>query len=158
MRFANPKPPFCAACFQHSTGDHVDFEASYDGPVIEKDGIKIPVDDLILCRDCVRAAAELIGMVEPDRTAEYITGLEEHIEELKAEVVKKDKALSDLTYTNTTLAEFPIKRRAGKPHFKGVPDDIAKQLQKRRSRQDAHGGPSKKRPSQRQRKKQEAKS
>ena len=137
MRLADPKPPFCAACFQHSTDTHVDFEASYDGPVIEKDGIKTPVDDLILCESCVRSAANLLGMLDPEMLLKLIQDAEGEIRELRNEVEKKDKVISDLTYTNGALAEFPVKRRQGRPHFKGVPQEVKDELKTRVKRSEA---------------------
>jgi hypothetical protein len=52
----------CSACFNQQPDEiHVDFEAAYDGPVIDQSsGIKMTVDDLYLCADCVRAAYRLL--------------------------------------------------------------------------------------------------
>jgi hypothetical protein len=73
MKFADPKPPFCSACYQHSTGRHIDFEASWDGPVLE-DGskIKVSVDDLILCETCVTRAARCSDWTTPRSCASWL--------------------------------------------------------------------------------------
>lgn len=63
----------CSSCFgQYPQRRHIDFESSWDGPVI-KDGImgengeisqRVPVsiDELIVCEDCIEAAAKMLGM------------------------------------------------------------------------------------------------
>ena len=67
MRIANPNPVYCSSCFSQKPHDvHVDFEVAWDGPVISEDGLRMTIDDLICCRDCVVAAAALVGMVDAD--------------------------------------------------------------------------------------------
>lgn len=67
MRLADTAPPRCASCYDQKTdARHVDFEASYDGPVIPgADPLlsqAVSVDDLIICEGCLREAARLIGL------------------------------------------------------------------------------------------------
>lgn len=71
-KIAEAEPFFCAACHGRPEGArYIDFEAYYDGPVINEDGIKLTIDDLVICDQCLGAAARLIGFVEAsdDRTA-----------------------------------------------------------------------------------------
>jgi hypothetical protein len=57
----------CAACYgQYGDRRYVDFEAAYDGPVLEG-AIKVAIDDLVICENCLTAAAKMIGLVKaPD--------------------------------------------------------------------------------------------
>lgn len=53
-------PIHCAACYAQQPGlRHVDFDSAADRGYA--DGI--PVDDIIVCENCVRRAGELVGMV-----------------------------------------------------------------------------------------------
>lgn len=72
MRFAPVAPAYCAACFQHDAQvRHVDFEGTYDGPVLTlEDGRKQPIDDLILCEKCLVAAFELLDPQQMNRRLE----------------------------------------------------------------------------------------
>lgn len=137
MKFADPKPPFCSSCFQHSTGNHVDFEAFYDGPVIEKDGTKIPVDDLILCEECVRRAGELLGMIDPKRALNVEEEAKAQLDAMKVELTAKDRVISDLQHTMKELVDHPVKRPGGRPRIRGVPKDVKAQLTKREERSEA---------------------
>jgi hypothetical protein len=57
MRIAHTPPVACASCFaQYPDKVHVDFESTWDGPVINNDGTNYSVDDLVICEDCMRAA------------------------------------------------------------------------------------------------------
>jgi hypothetical protein len=64
-----PAPPCCSACYQPQPQKrHVDFGASTDGPVTDV----IPVgaigvvghviDEIVLCEDCIKEAAALLGL------------------------------------------------------------------------------------------------
>lgn len=67
MRIANPNPVYCSSCFQQKPHDtHVDFEVAWDGPVISLDGLRMTIDDLVICKDCLISAAGLVGMVDAD--------------------------------------------------------------------------------------------
>lgn len=86
MRIANPNPAYCAACFSQKLGmRHVDFEAYFDGPVIDQgNGMKQCIDDLILCEECVRTAARFIGMVDNVEAAEELEKLRKEVGTLRA--------------------------------------------------------------------------
>lgn len=61
-------PQYCSACFgQDSKIRHIDFNAACDRGWYGQDpGTHIAMDDLILCEKCVKEAANLLGMVDPD--------------------------------------------------------------------------------------------
>jgi hypothetical protein len=64
IRLAETPPTHCASCFgQYPDRRHIDFGAYWDGPVFARDegdvagGAPIAVDDLVICEECLRAAA-----------------------------------------------------------------------------------------------------
>ena len=59
-------PGYCAACFQAKLDEpHVDLGAAYEGPVLaHPDGSKQTVDDLIVCKGCIREAARALEIHE----------------------------------------------------------------------------------------------
>lgn len=67
IRLAPVPPVACSSCGgQYTDRRHVDFGAAWDGPMIsagdESRGvIGHAVDDLIVCEDCLRDAAKLLG-------------------------------------------------------------------------------------------------
>jgi hypothetical protein len=89
---ADTPPVRCSACFgQYVDRDHVDFEASWDGPVVEggyigenglESNIRVSIDELVLCENCVRDAAALVGFGD--------------VEKLSAELAQKDQQLADM--------------------------------------------------------------
>lgn len=57
MKIADPNPVYCSCCFQQQpTKLHIDFEVAWDGPVINEDGLRVPIDDLYLCENCIESA------------------------------------------------------------------------------------------------------
>ena len=62
-RIAYSNPPVCLACGGAKPHvRHVDFQAAYDGPTFREEGAVVTVDDLMICEDCVREAAELLAV------------------------------------------------------------------------------------------------
>jgi hypothetical protein len=55
--------PYCASCYQARPGQpHVDFDAAYDGPVLDA-AAAMQIDDLVICHVCLGGAARLLGYV-----------------------------------------------------------------------------------------------
>jgi len=85
------RPPVaCASCFgQYPQRRHVDFHSDYDGPTLPPDaenvagGKFLSIDDLIICEECLSAAAALVGLASAD--------------ELKAEVADLRATAAELT-------------------------------------------------------------
>lgn len=71
----------CAACYTFNDKPHVDMSASFDGPVLENG---MTIDDLILCEDCVRSAAQALSL---DNERDIVTAAEVKAEaaEVRAE-------------------------------------------------------------------------
>jgi hypothetical protein len=102
-KFAETPPAMCSGCFgQYPDRQHIDFESSWDGPVVEggamgENGqvisrIPVSIDELILCEDCVREGASLLGLSE-ENTAK--------LDQLRAEIIDlkaRNKGLD--TYVN----------------------------------------------------------
>jgi len=119
----NPRPEF------------VDFEAAYDGPVIDDpnaDGVKVYMDKIVVCEHCVKQAAQLLGLDNVQRHVSEKEALVERTVELEHEIADKDKAISHLTYTVGTLIDHPVKRPAGKPQLVG-PESHEEELKQLRS-------------------------
>jgi hypothetical protein len=107
LKIALTTPAACASCFgQYPDRTHIDFEAAYDGPVINSDdNIKMPVDDLIICEDCLQEAFRLI----PDERTERIAELERELEGQRERLVGKDVYIRQLeeSVARKTLPEVP---------------------------------------------------
>lgn len=138
MRKTSIAPSFCAACFQQKPDKvHVDFEAAFDGPVVEvSPGIKVTIDDLVICRDCLAAAASLIGYVHDEELKSENEELGRTIDRLLDEAQYKDKSIVDLTKDVANLGRANVKKRHGKPppvYNDGVKvEESPKDLRKRR--------------------------
>lgn len=111
IALAQPAPAHCSSCYQQKPQQpHVDFGAGYDGPVVPAlqgtvGVIGHSIDELILCEDCIRTAAKLIGYedvrelldkletVEEARDVlhEKLQAAESHVEQLTAAVASKDQ-------------------------------------------------------------------
>lgn len=144
-RLADPPPVVCSVCHQPPMAEghrlrYVDFEVAFDGPVVTRYGERVDsgqtvpyaVEWLIICEKCLKAGAHLIGLEESLDQAEQRVALEERIRELELEVRTKDRAISDLNHTVTTVIDHPVKRPARAPKIVG-PDSHAKELKTVRS-------------------------
>jgi hypothetical protein len=82
-------PVACASCYgQYTDRAHVDFGATYDGPVLNQVDVistgvtNVQIDELIICDHCLNAAAALIGLVDPGETTEQLKEMAGRIETL----------------------------------------------------------------------------
>jgi hypothetical protein len=90
---------------------HVDFEASWDGPVVDGGlatgeglarGPLTSIDELVICEECLTVAGALLGLEPQDQTR--IDALECQLDdarsanlELQAHVKEQDRALASRT-------------------------------------------------------------
>lgn len=103
MRVADTAPAYCSGCFQSKPAErHIDFDVAWDGPTITE-AVTVAIDDLILCEDCLKAAAKLIGMADPaadqaeleqlrasnQHLVEKVRGLEDYAGRMEAAVAAK---------------------------------------------------------------------
>jgi hypothetical protein len=85
IHLAETPPVVCSSCFGQYTGRrHVDFGAAWDGPMVPPDqtvagGKMVSVDDLVVCEDCLRFAAQLIGLGDVGERDERIERLNERL-------------------------------------------------------------------------------
>jgi hypothetical protein len=127
-KLADTRPPFCASCFQFPGEKRcVDFEAAYDGPVIPGTPEPVPVDDLVLCEDCL---AEAFDLLDPQGLKETISELTQLLLDAQSEIQAKDKAIRGFQFTTSELIEHPVAKFPGKPRLEGVPEEIRKQITK----------------------------
>lgn len=103
--------PYCSSCYQAKPGQpHIDFEAAWDGPVLDA-AAAAQIDDLVICADCLDGAARLLGYTrDEDRI---------RVEQVEAEKValreRAQAAEAALAKARTALAEGPAKRGPGRP-------------------------------------------
>src|SRR4029077_7750443 len=91
MRIANVPPTMCSACFgQYPDRTHVDFEAAWDGPVVNNNGTAYSVDELVLFETCLRVGFDLLP------ASDEVESLHDQLAQLRAsndQLVQYSKAL-----------------------------------------------------------------
>lgn len=123
----NDTPTVCAVCLQPPMAfdprpEYVDFGSAYDGPVIDDPNApseQVYIDKIVICEDCVKQGARLLGLDNVERYQQELEALGEQILGLQKQVKEKDRAISDLSHTVGTLIDHPVKRPAGRPQIKG---------------------------------------
>lgn len=113
-------PAYCASCYaQKPEQRHVDLDAAYDGPVLEG-SVRVAIDDLILCEECLTQAAGLIGLVNPgDQAAE--------LERFRAQVAEQDeRLLRQKTYVDRLEEAVAAKPAPAKAAARGRRPNAAK--------------------------------
>ena len=113
-----PAPAYCSACFSAKPQmRHIDFECVWDGPVINvEDGIRVQVDDLIVCEDCLSAAAARLDIANAG--AARISELENRVFELDARRAHAEAALAKVREampTTPSAAGEAAPKRRGRP-------------------------------------------
>lgn len=134
MKLAEPPIEFCVSCQALYTGTetdedgnekkkvrYIDFEAFYDGPVIENGayagGIKVPVTDLIICEQCITRAGKLIGLIDGEDLKEENEELGRLVEEKNNEIHDLHTVVSDQQSTITTLSKGTIQKPSRRPRI-----------------------------------------
>lgn len=121
IRKAQPPPSHCSSCFgQYPDREHVDFCAVWEGPVVEHKSVgvtPVSIDELIICETCIRAAAALLGLVEPAEDAEQVAERETAIGDLRERLTGQAdyiRSLEQAAEKRGTLeqAMAPRKRKA----------------------------------------------
>lgn len=126
MRFALRPPSYCAACFgQYPDRLHIDFEASWDGPVVEvANGLKVTIDDLIICENCLKGAASLFKLVDADELRSENVDLGELVENLQKQLALRDDTIADLAEAVKRLRDETIKRSDGRHRKLGTNEAV----------------------------------
>lgn len=113
-------PMFCSACHnQDNSKQHVDFDAACDrgyGESEDNPGIRISMDDLVLCETCLRDGASRIGMVDSEQHAAKVASLEGRLAE---ETRRCEQAVNYANRMEEALAARPdpiqVSRPRGRP-------------------------------------------
>jgi len=107
----------------------VDFEAAYDGPVIPGTPEPVPVDDLVICENCL---AEAFMILDPQNLKETIRELETVVKDQSVALDAKDKTIRGAKATIGELVEHPVATFPGRPKLIGVSDEVRTLITKRR--------------------------
>jgi hypothetical protein len=123
MKIAESPPAYCSACHgQYPERQHVDFEAYWDGPVFETgpedNTIKVAIDDLILCENCMDTAAMLLGYVKKKEIIKENYQLGKAVEAKNEKIKELEKIISDQSYTTEKILEQEVKRPVGRPQIR----------------------------------------
>lgn len=120
MRVADIAPAYCSGCFQSKPQmRHIDFQVAWDGPTIKEglatgDGVQheiaVTIDDLILCEECVCAAAAHVGMVDPGKESAELA----QMREINERLVERNRGLEDYA----SKMEAAVSARPAQPQRK----------------------------------------
>jgi len=136
-RIAQTAPAYCASCYTVRPGEeYVDFEAAYNGPVLIGDQDhngnwpKQPIDDLVICKSCLREAATLLNLGEDKEEIDRQNAvIEAAIDDIEA----KDRMIHRLEMTLAELVDHPVaKVQGGASQYAGLPEEIKNRLERRR--------------------------
>lgn len=131
MTKLSSKPAYCASCFQQESVRYVDFEAAYDGPVVPGTPVPIPVDDLVLCENCL---GEAFALLDPQNLRETIEELKNLLMDAYNSIDAKDKAIQGSKATITELIDFPVAKFPGKPKLEALPEEVREEITRARFR------------------------
>lgn len=107
----------CAACYgQYTEMDAVDFQAAYDGPVLDTEGqIKVAIDDLVICRTCLTRAGELLGLTDADKTIAAAQQVLDTVDTLYGERDELVKVVNSLRHTLDVVLGARLEKPGGRP-------------------------------------------
>lgn len=110
---------YCSSCHgQYLDRKHVDFESYYDGPVIDTEsGIKVSIDDLIICDQCLKNAGALVGLFPADDLKQENQELGETVEEKDDQIKVQHELISDLEKTLAKFTDEKIQRPDRRPRM-----------------------------------------
>lgn len=113
-------PMFCASCgSQDPQARYVDFDAAWDGPVVNPDdGIKMQIDDLVICEGCLKEASRLVGLVDPDQTAETLARAQQDLIAKEEKITELQRYIDGL---QAAIAAKPGGRQPAQPKAKKGP-------------------------------------
>lgn len=122
IHLAETPPVACSSCGgQYTDRVHVDFGAGWDGPMVAPGdvagGKMVSVDDLIVCDQCVQAAASLVGMGDTEELEARVVGLNERLTDTGQRLGKALEAVEKLQAAITAVdaVEGPRRGRPPKP-------------------------------------------
>lgn len=107
MRISGRPPTYCSSCHgQYTDRTYVDFDAYWDGPVMEEPNqVKVAIDDLIICDECLGAAATLLGYVNNKGMIKENYELGQAVEQKNSQIERQKRIITDLEHTVNNLLE-----------------------------------------------------
>ena len=104
IRLTDHPPIHCAGCFNAQPQlRHVDFDSALDRGYGNEEAVKVSMDEAIFCENCVKEAAEQIGMTNSD-------DLKAENADLKRKLDIKEKRLRQVERYSDTMEEALTKR------------------------------------------------
>ena len=85
------RPIYCSSCFNSEPVRHVDFDAACDRGYANEEAVAVNMDDLILCENCVREGAMLIGMTDDADQKAHVVNLERKLDVAEKRRVQAEK-------------------------------------------------------------------
>lgn len=121
-------PQYCSSCMnQNPNVRHIDFEAACDRGWYGGDpALRVTMDDLVICEDCLKAAATLLEWMPTKEAIDRITNLEHRVGE---EAKRADKAeayaerMEDAFKHRPNQLKVSPPRKRGRPVAVGGPED-----------------------------------
>lgn len=128
MRIASKNPPRCSVCFEQKPKEvHVDFNVAFDGPVIPGQPL-VSIDDLIVCKSCLKQAAKLIGMSDKQELENKYELLSEAIKDYEVELEQKDGVIGDLVHTLEVVVSKGVKRLPRRPKIEAIDPELSEYI------------------------------
>jgi hypothetical protein len=124
----------CANCFgQYLDRRYVEFPAAFDGPVVNQIAVvsapgvePVAIDDLVLCEECVKVAAGMLGLERPSDLTQRVLELEAEVEKHRQAREDSEVALHDMHVAHRSL----VRRRFSATRApENVPDPLAEQAE-----------------------------
>lgn len=117
IRVAETPPTHCASCFgQHPDRRHVDFGAYWDGPTFPDGevagGGTVAIDDLVICEECLRAAATELELTDAD-TRRHVLQIEGQVEDLRERLLGATDYIAKLEDAQEARGKLEDKLLAG---------------------------------------------
>src|SRR5579872_2884464 len=107
-------PMYCSACHnQDSSLTHVDFDAACDRGYGDNN---VSMDDLILCEECLRRGAELVGMRDARELQDELTSLKRRLDQERYRADQADEYAGRLELAiDARPVAISAPRRRGRP-------------------------------------------
>jgi len=112
IKLTGAAPSACSSCYgQYPERLHIDFGAAFDGPVLfGKDGATLgQVDELIICDECLRAGADLLGLRSQGDLEAQVATLDAHAMTLA------EKLAGAMVYIRKIEDAFAVRPEAPRP-------------------------------------------
>jgi hypothetical protein len=106
-------PTHCSGCFQQDSKlRYVDFDAACDRGYGDAHGVQIAMEDLILCENCLRDGAKLVGMEDARVLGERLASVAARLDE---ETARCEQAANYANRMEEALAARPTPIKVSRP-------------------------------------------